>query len=131
MYNLESQKFVSAGGQFYYNRRLDVKFNPFTSKSVWGAITWAIGFLLQPGILSALPEKWAAVIQAVGVVLGVYGIRSGVAKASQGIVQLHWSPVLALVTLLVSGSRLSGTLPSPFPLTLAPDEFYGNAAGDS
>lgn len=103
-----------------------MKFNPLTSKAVWGAITWAIGFLLQPGVLSALPEKISAFIQALGVILGVYGIRVGVAKAAQGVVQSPW--IIGVFSLLLASAA---TLPTPFPLTLHVDEWYGNAAGDS
>lgn len=108
-----------------------MKFNPLTSKAVWGAITWAIGFLLQPGVLSALPEKVSAFIQALGVILGVYGIRVGSAKAAQGVVQLHPLAMVIAVSAALGAIALPKTLPSPFPLTLAVDEWYGNAAGDS
>jgi hypothetical protein len=49
-------------------------------KTILGAIVWAVGYLLQPGVLAALPEKVAAIVQAVGAVLAVFGFRSAQAK---------------------------------------------------
>lgn len=51
------------------------------SKTLWGTLLAVLGFLSQPSVLAVLPEKVAAVITAVGVVLGVFGLRVAVAKS--------------------------------------------------
>jgi hypothetical protein len=86
---------------------VDPKINPLVSKTVWGAILWVIGFLTQPGVLSALPEKVAAVIQAVGIVLGAIGVRHAIAKAAIGVVQ---SPLI--IGLLAVMLTVAGVLPT-------------------
>lgn len=63
------------------------KINWFSSKTFWGALLWVVGFLTQPGVLSALPEKVAAVIQGLGVLLGAVGVRTAIAKSALGRVQ--------------------------------------------
>lgn len=107
------------------------KINPFTSKTVLGAVLWAVGFLLQPEVLAALPEKWSALLQALGGVLTAFGIRSAIGKAAVGRVQLHPLAMVIAVSAAFGTLVLPKTLPSPFPLTLAVDEWYGNVAGDS
>ena len=51
------------------------------SKTVWGVIIAVVGFLSQPEVLALLPEKAAAVIIAIGTVLGAFGLRAAVAKS--------------------------------------------------
>jgi hypothetical protein len=56
-------------------------FNVLRSKTIWGALTAAIGFLLSPEVFAILPEKVAAVVGAIGAVLAAFGLRSAVARS--------------------------------------------------
>jgi hypothetical protein len=67
-------------------------------------------------------------LEAIGTVVTAWGVRHAVAKASQGIVQLHPLATVIALAWTFGALFLPRTLPSPFPLTLAPDEYYGAAA---
>jgi len=49
-----------------------LKFNPFKSKTVWGAIGTAVAFVAQHGVHPA------TVVQAVGMVVAAVGMRDAV-----------------------------------------------------
>lgn len=51
------------------------------SKTVWGVLIAVLGFLSQPEVLALLPEKIAAIVIAIGTVLGAFGIRAAIAKS--------------------------------------------------
>ena len=87
------------------------QFSWFTSKTIWGALLTVFGYLTQPGVLSVLPEKIAAVVTSIGVVLAAIGVRTAIAKSAVGVVQLH--PLTLILPLLL----LAPVLPST-PLTL-------------
>lgn len=59
-------------------------FSGLTSKTIWGAIIAVLGYILKPEVLAVLPEKAAAVVTGLGIILGVFGIRSAVAKNGKG-----------------------------------------------
>lgn len=49
-------------------------------KTITGALVWAIGTLTHPDIFATLPGNVAAVVSAIGVVLGAVGVRDAIAK---------------------------------------------------
>jgi hypothetical protein len=49
-------------------------------KTITGGLLAVLGYLSQPEVLAVLPEKWASVVIAVGMLLGVFGIRHAIAK---------------------------------------------------
>lgn len=49
-------------------------------KTISGALLTAFGYLSQPDVLAVLPTNVAAIITAVGIVLGAFGIRTALAK---------------------------------------------------
>lgn len=48
------------------------------SRTVWGTIIAVAGALASPEVLAILPQKWAAIITAIGVVVGAIGMRIAV-----------------------------------------------------
>lgn len=59
---------------------LKLAFNPAISKTIWGTLTAAFGYLSQPDVLAILPEKWAKVITVIGGILLAIGLRDAQAK---------------------------------------------------
>lgn len=53
----------------------------FKSKTVWGVIVAVLGYLAQPQVLALLPEKVAAIVTGLGIILGGFGIRAAIAKS--------------------------------------------------
>lgn len=49
-------------------------------KTITGALVWVVGTLSHPDIFATLPANVAAVVSAVGVVLGAVGVRHAIAK---------------------------------------------------
>jgi hypothetical protein len=49
-------------------------------KTITGTGMAVLGYLLQPEVLAVLPEKWASVVMALGILLGVVGGRHAIAK---------------------------------------------------
>lgn len=56
----------------------------FASKTIWGTLLAVLGYLAQPEVLAVLPEKVAAIVTAIGVVLGAIGVRHAIAKNGTG-----------------------------------------------
>lgn len=56
----------------------------FKSKTVWGAVLAVIGYLSDPNVLAVLPPKVAAILTAIGIVLGAVGARAAIAKYGVG-----------------------------------------------
>jgi cation transport ATPase len=117
-------------GQYYYRRRLNVQFNPMTSKTVIGAIIVAIGIIADSGIFgqenTAFIHSLGTLLTAIGTVVTAWGVRHAVAKAAQGVVQMN-----PLVTLMALAAVMLGVQPLPrAPMTLTANEEY-SAAGDS
>ena len=49
-------------------------------KTITGAVIWALGVLSHPDVFATLPPNVAAVVAAVGMVLGAVGVRDAIAK---------------------------------------------------
>lgn len=127
--NPNSHPLRDSGGM-YFNRRLTVKINMMRSKTVIGAIIIALAHILRSGEFAEFNDglQFAlAVLEGFGVVLAGYGARHAIAKASQGVAQLHPFTVLA-VFLLVSVQGPNAPA-SDLPVVTV-DEFHGTA-GDS
>ena len=60
---------------------MKLNFDALTSKTIWGTIIALVGFLTQPNVLAVLPQKVAAIIGAVGVILAAVGARDAIAKS--------------------------------------------------
>ncbi|MEO6564804.1 MAG: hypothetical protein ABIO63_02110 [Casimicrobiaceae bacterium] len=57
-----------------------LNFSLFRSKAVWGALITVLAYLSQPAVLAILPEKVAAIVGAIGALLGAIGYRDAIAK---------------------------------------------------
>lgn len=51
-------------------------------KTLTGAGIAALGYLCQPNVLAVMPPKVASIVQAIGAMLAVYGMRDAIAKVS-------------------------------------------------
>lgn len=49
-------------------------------KTISGALLTVVGYLSQPDVLAVMPEKLAAIVTSVGILLSVFGLRVAVAK---------------------------------------------------
>ena len=56
-----------------------MNFNLFASNTIRGVLLAIIGFLTQPSVLGILPAKVAAIITAIGALLGAIGLRNAIA----------------------------------------------------
>ena len=54
-------------------------------KTITGAVTVFLGYILQPEVLAILPEKVAAFVMAIGGLLTAFGLRAAVAKGPSNI----------------------------------------------
>ena len=50
-------------------------FDFLKSKTIWGAVLTAFGYVAQPEVLGVLPEPAAAIVSAIGLVLTAFGIK--------------------------------------------------------
>ena len=53
---------------------------PMGWKTILGAVIAVLGFLSQPEVLGLMPERIAAIVQAAGALLAVFGFRAAQAK---------------------------------------------------
>ena len=49
-------------------------------KTILGAVVTAVGWLSQPEVFNALPERAAAVVTAAGAILAAVGLRHAIYK---------------------------------------------------
>ncbi len=61
--------------------------NFLTSKAIWGVILAVVGWLFSPDVLATMNGTVSVLMQAVGTVLTVVGLRHASAKAAKGVVQ--------------------------------------------
>ena len=59
---------------------MKLAFNPGLSKTIWGALVAAFGYLSKPDVLAMLPEKWASVVTVIGGIILAIGARDAIAK---------------------------------------------------
>jgi hypothetical protein len=68
-----------------------MKFNPLTSKTIFGAVVVAIGIIGDSGVLgkdnAPLVHAIASLVEAIGGVVFAWGMRHAIAKAAEGISQ--------------------------------------------
>jgi len=57
-----------------------LKFNPWTSKTIWGAVVVAGAYLTSHVDPTAVSPVLLAILQAVGAVLASVGVRDAIAK---------------------------------------------------
>lgn len=62
-----------------------LKFNPFKSLTIWGALGAVLGMLLQHFDPTALGPTGTTILQAAGVMVGALGLRNAHAKGVQEI----------------------------------------------
>lgn len=55
--------------------------NVIKTRTVLGAVLAVIGYLAQPEVLAVLPAKVAAIVTAIGIILGTIGARAAIAAA--------------------------------------------------
>jgi predicted membrane-bound spermidine synthase len=55
----------------------------FGWKTLAGALVWAVGMLTSPDIAAMLPADVSGVVQVVGAVLTVFGLRAKVGEVDQ------------------------------------------------
>lgn len=58
-------------------------FNVLTSKTVWGALLAALGYLAEPQVLAVLPGHVAKIVIAIGGVLAAIGLRDAATKPDE------------------------------------------------
>lgn len=57
-----------------------LSFNPFTSKTVWGAAMVSGGYLVSPEVFTVAPELVSEIVKVIGFMLATIGIRDAATK---------------------------------------------------
>lgn len=65
-----------------------MKFNPFTSNTILGAVFAVVSWLLSPEVTATIHSPVvAAVMQGFGIIWAAYGVRKAIAKAALNVPQ--------------------------------------------